>query len=306
MQKAKLYSKLPDKKIRCSACQFNCLIENGTVGHCQTRLNKNGVLYSLTYGVITGIQIDPIEKKPLYHFKPGSLVASIGSLGCNFRCKQCLNFTHSYGAKETLRALIRKPIKPLPSQTIINQVLKQGLKGIAFTFNEPVINPEFVHDTAKLAKEKGLFTVIVSNGSWTKEALNYYGKFIDAANIDLKGFSQKTYQKQGASFRKIPEMLIWAKKKKIHLELTTLIIPTINDNFTELGKMARWIKENLGADTPWHLSRFSPKLAPDPNFQKLPPTPLALLKKATQIGRQEGLNFVYTWPSRNARIREDD
>jgi len=298
MTKAKLWQS-EDKKIKCLACQRYCLIPKGKTGFCQTRLNKNGVLYSLTYGLITGIQIDPIEKKPLYHFKPGSLVASIGSLGCNFRCKQCLNFTHSYGAKETLQALVRKPIKPLSSQTIINQILKQGLKGIAFTFNEPVINPEFIHDTAKLAKDKGLFTVIVSNGSWTKKALNYYGKFIDAANIDLKGFSQKTYQKQGAFFGKILEMLVWAKKKKIHLELTTLIIPTINDNFTELGKMAGWIKKNLGADTPWHLSRFDPQLAPDPGFQKLSPTPLVLLEKIAQIGREKGLNFVHTRPSKD-------
>ena len=305
MTKARLWQK-EGKEIKCLACQRYCLISESKTGFCQTRLNRNGALYSLTHGMITGIQVDPIEKKPLYHFKPGELVASIGSLGCNFRCKQCLNFAHSYGARETLQTLIQKPIKPLSPQTIIDQVLKQGLKGIAFTFNEPIINPEFIHDTAKLAKKKGLFTAIVSNGSWTKEALDYYGKFIDAANIDFKGFSQKTYRKKGASLGIIPEMLVLVKKQKIHLELTTLIILTINDNLTELSKMARWIRKNLGADTPWHLSRFDPRLAPDPDFQKLPPTPPALLEKIAQIGREKGLRFIHTWPPRNARIRWHD
>jgi len=305
MIKAKLWQEA-DQKIKCLACQRYCLIPRGKTGRCLTRLNKNGVLYSLTYGLITGIQIDPIEKKPLHHFKPGSLVASIGSLGCNFSCKQCLNFTHSYGAKKTLQTLTQRPIKPLSPLTIINQILKQGLKGIAFTFNEPAINPEFVHDTARLAKEKGLFTVFVSNGSWTKEALDYYGKFIDAANIDFKGFSRETYRKQGAFLGTIPEMLILVKKRKIHLELTTLVIPTINDDLKELSQMTSWIKKNLGPDTPWHLSRFDPLLAPDPDFQKLPPTSPALLEKIAQIGQREGLNYIHTWPLKNVRMRQDD
>lgn len=280
---------MKEKKIRCLACQRMCFIPSGETGFCKTRQNRKGKIYSLTYGVTTGIQIDPVEKKPLYHFHPGEPVASFGSLGCNFRCKQCLNYSHSWGA--TIRS---KPA--ITPQKLINQVKKGGWPGIAFTYNEPAINPEFVHDTAKLAKKEDLFTVFVTNGSWTKKALDDYGKYLDAANIDFKGFSQKTYARQGAFFGQIPKMALYAQKKyKIHLEVTTLLIPTINNHVQELKKMTEWIVKNLGPKTPWHLSRFDPQAAPDEKFRQIPATTVGQLQKAAQIGQKAGLKFVYIW-----------
>jgi len=294
---AKLYKQLKNQKVRCLACQRQCLITPDQTGFCLTRQNHHGKLRSLTYGAITGIQIDPIEKKPLYHFYPGAKVASIGSYGCNFHCKQCLNHPHSWGelATQILKSQLAG-IKPVSPEKIIREVKKTKAPGIAFTYNEPVINPEFIRDTARLAKKEGLFTVMVTNGSWTRQALDYYGQYIDAANIDFKGFSSTTYQKMGAYFGQIPALAQYAQKKhKIHLEVTTLLIPTINIKPRELKKMASWMVKNLGPKTPWHLSRFSPDLAPDQKFARLPPTSINQLQQAAQIGRQAGLQFVYIW-----------
>lgn len=286
MKQARLYRR-QDRNLRCLACQHYCRISPGKTGFCGTRKNQSGRLSSLTYGQITGIQADPIEKKPLHRFRPGTTVASFGSLGCNFRCKQCLNYANSWGNTS--------PTVSVSPKNLVNQIKASGFPGLAFTFNEPAINPEFVHDTAKLAKQHGLFTVFVTNGFWTEEALDYYGRFIDAANIDFKGFSEKTYRKMGAFFKNIPEMALLALKKyKIHLEITTLLIPTINDNPAEIKKMTTWIAQNLGPKTPWHISRYDPGLAPDPDFAKLPPTSPALLEIARNIGLKSGIKYIYT------------
>jgi pyruvate formate lyase activating enzyme len=300
MKEAELFQKNPNQKARCLACQHYCVISPGKTGICQTRLNQNGQLYSLTYGLASALQVDPIEKKPLYHFHPGSKVASFGSLGCNFRCKQCLNYPTTWGqdSLDQLNQLRQScsPVSKISPAGLISQVQSARLPGIAFTYNEPSLNPEFVRDTAKLAKSEGLYTVFVTNGFWTKEALDYYGQYIDAVNIDFKGFSEKTYRKMGAFFKEIPEMAKYAQDKyKIHLEITTLLIPGINNSPTELKKMAGWIVKYLGSKTPWHLSRFSPELAPDETFAKIPPTPIPSLEKAAEIGRKVGLKFVYVW-----------
>jgi len=281
---ALLYQKLKNKAVRCQACQRRCLISEGKTGYCQARLNKNGKLYSLNYGLITGIQTP---------------VASVGSYGCNFHCKQCLNYSCSWGEPATniLKQIAEGKTKPTTTpEQIIKQIKKNGYPGIAFTYNEPAINPEFIHDTAKLAKKEGLFTVFVTNGSWTKEALDYYGQYLDAANIDFKGFTQKTYARQGAFFGQIPKLAKYAQDKyQIHLEITTLLIPGINDNPKELKKMTGWIVRNLGPKIPWHLSRFDPYLAPDEKFTKIPPTSIEQLKKAVEVGKKAGLKFIYIW-----------
>jgi len=305
MKEAVLYQKLKNKIVRCQVCQRRCLLLKDKIGFCRSRLNKSGKLYSLLHGIINGpIQIDPIEKKPFYHFKPGSLVASIGSFGCNFRCKQCLNWWCSWGEPATgeLKKLAQPKSLKLKAKSsispgeIIKTINEAGYQGIAFTYNEPVIWVEFAHDLAVLAKKAGLYPVFVTNGSWTKEALDYLGPYLDAANIDFKGFSEKTYQKQGAFFGQVPEMTIYAQKKyQIHLEITTLLIPGINDHPEELKKMARWISKNLGPDTPWHLSQFDPEAAPDKEFQKIPFTSVEQLEKAAEIGEKAGLNHVYIW-----------
>ncbi len=305
MKEALLYKKLKDKKVRCLVCQRNCLISPNQVGFCHTRFNQDGILYTLIYGILSGPpQLDDIEKKPLYHFHPGTKVLSIGTFGCNFRCRQCQNWWCSWGdpSSTILKGLKEKSVftnfqvqKATPEE-IVNLAIKVGSPGIAYTYNEPVIWLEFVLDCAKLARKKGLFNVCVTNGSWTREWLDLAGPYIDAANIDFKGFSPKTYAKQGAFWGKLLENAVYAQKKhKILLELTTLLIPSINDDPKELKKMAQWIQKKLGPNTPWHLSRFSPSSAPDPKFKEIPPTSKETLNQAYKIGKKQGLNFVYVW-----------
>jgi len=313
MYKAKLFRKLADKKLKCLVCQRYCQIADGQVGFCQTRLNKDGQIYSLNYGVLNGIQVDPIEKKPLYHFYPGTQVLSIGSYGCNYRCKQCLNYHCSWGesAKRILQKLkikneklkiavqnskIKEKDNYVSPEEIVNLAIQKNIPGIAFTYNEPSIWPEYVYETAKNAKKRGLYTVFVTNGSWSKECLEYLAPFIDACNIDLKGFYSQTYQKMGAFFGqvlKITELAV--KKYKIFTELTTLVIPTVNNSEKELKAIANWIVKNLGPEIPWHLSRFDPSLSPDKEFRKLPDTSVETLKKAYDIGKKAGLRYVYVW-----------
>lgn len=280
--------KRKSKISRCNVCQRRCLISEGKTGFCLSRQNINGKIVSLLYGQTTGIQVDPIEKKPFYHFKPGSLVATLGSYGCNFRCKQCLNWRYSRGAPATDYRI--------PPKEIAEKITSAGYHGVAFSFNEPVIWFEFARDIAKeFKKQKNNFAVFVTNGSWTKETIDRLTPQIDAANIDLKGFSESTYKKQGAFFGKIPQMAVYAQKKGIFLELTTLLVPTINNNPKEIKRLTGWIAKNLGPDTPWHLSQFDPTLAPDKEFQKLPFTSVEELQRAAEIGRKEGLNHIYIW-----------
>ncbi len=304
MKEALVYEKLKNKSVRCQVCQRRCLITDNNTGFCLSKVNKGGKLFSLTYGLLQGIQLDPIEKKPFYHFHPGALVPSIGSFGCNFRCKQCLNWHCSWGLPA--QALLHKiwaggPAEIIEPERLIADIKESGHKAIAFTYNEPVIWSEYVLDVVKLAKKAGFFTLFVTNGSWTKETLDKIGFYIDAANIDFKGFSAKTYASQGAFFGEILETAKYAKEKyNIFLEITTLLIPGINDSEKELEAMAKWIVKNLGPKTPWHLSRFDPELSTDPVFQKIPPTSVVQLKKAALIGRKAGLNFVYIWaPARD-------
>jgi len=304
MQSALFYKKLPGRKVSCNVCQRRCVIASGKTGFCLTRQNIQGKLFALNYGVLTGFQADPIEKKPLYHFHPGTQVLSLGSYGCNFRCRQCLNWPHSWGEPATaiLKGLAkgRKPKEITPAK-VIAAAKSSGYPGIAFTYNEPIIWLEYVLDCAKLAKKEGLFTVFVTNGSWTKESLAPLSKVIDAANVDVKGATVKSYQEQGAFFGKVLENLVLAKEKGIHLELTTLVIPGINDASEELEKISQWIVKNLGKKTPWHLSRFSPELAPDKEFKKKKATPKKTLEKAFQIGKKTGLEFVYVWAPSSGR-----
>lgn len=303
MKKALLFKKLKNKKIRCLTCQRYCQILPGKTGFCLTRLNQDGSLYALNYGLLNGPpQADPIEKKPFYHFLPGTKTFSLGSFGCNYRCKQCLNWWCSWG--EPASSVLKKVAKQKKSQRftratpekLVNLCLRAKLPSLAFTYNEPTIWLEYALDIAKLAQKKGLKTLFVTNGSWTKETLDAIGPYIDAANIDFKGFSEKTYAKMGSFWGQLLAMTKYAQKKhKIFLELTTVLIPGINSNRQELKKMAGWISKNLGPETPWHLSRYSPEMAPDKTFQKIPPPTREQLLEAKAIGKKAGLQFVYIW-----------
>jgi len=287
------------KAVKCNICQRHCNISPGQVGFCQTKKNVGGEIKDLTYGVITGYQIDPIEKKPLYHFRPGSQALSVGSFGCNYRCKQCLNYQSSYGplAEQMLEKLADgREIEKIEPKDVVDQALEQKVPGIAYTYNEPTIWSNFVYDTAKLAKKAGLFNVFVTNGSWSKQTIDKLAPVIDAANVDLKGFSKKTYQKMAAFWGNLLENLKYAYKKGIFIEITTLIIPSINDSRKELKQIAEWMAKEMDEQTPWHLSQYSPELAPDRKFQNIPRTPAETLEKAVEIGGKAGLKHVYVWP----------
>jgi pyruvate formate lyase activating enzyme len=310
MKKALLQKNLDRNIVRCLTCQRYCLINPGKTGFCLTKLNQDGQLYTLNYGLLNGPpQADPIEKKPLYHFLPGSKTFSLGSFGCNYRCKQCLNWWCSWGKpantvlkKLALQKKSKKFVQTSPEK-LVNLCLKAGLKSIAFTYNEPTIWLEYNLDIARLAKKKGLKTIFVTNGSWSKEALDKIGPHLDAANIDFKGFSAQTYQKMGAFWGNLLKMTQYAQEKhNIFIELTTVLIPSINDNPKELKAMAKWIVRNLGPKTPWHISAYSPSLAPDPLFQKIPPPSQKELLKAKNIGQKAGLEFIYIWAPRINKI----
>jgi len=315
MKNSLLYKKLGGQKIQCLACQRKCLIDKDKVGFCLARKNTGAKLHSLLWGQITGIQVDPIEKKPFYHFKPGSLVATIGSWGCNFRCKQCLNYSTTWGATNVLQALAKNPDqgtqinnKDITPNEIAKQIIQAGYQGIAFSYNEPVIWTEFAAEIAREFKSLAAsrqhpvspFAVFVTNGSWTRQTIDLLSPLIEAANIDLKGFSEKTYRKMGAFFGEIPEMAKYAQKKGIFIELTTLFIPGINDDPGEIEDLVNWIVRDLGPDTPWHLSQYDPQLAPDPEFQKIPFTSPQELQRTAGIGEKAGLHHIYIWPACNA------
>lgn len=290
-----MFEPLEKKVCRCKVCLHRCMIPPGEVGVCGTRLNREGVLYSLIYGITSGAQVDSIEKKPFYRFHPGTKVFSLGSWGCNFRCLHCQNDWCSWGEPAVMvlnRLKNKQKMAEITPEWVIKSALSYNCQGVASTYNEPAIWLEFNLDVFKLAKKAGLYTCYVTNGYATKEHLDLIGPYLDGYSVDFKSFSAKTQARMGAGvkFMEIAENTQCAKEKYgIWVEVTTLIIPTINDNLKELTKMARWIKENLGEETPWHLSRFFPAA----KRKNLLPTPMKTLIKARKIGLNEGLKYVY-------------
>lgn len=289
MKEALLYQKLADKKVRCGVCQRRCIIPPGGVGYCKTRINKAGVLYTTIYGIASTIHNDPIEKKPVFHFKPGSLCLSLGTFGCNFRCKFCQNWDISWadGVSEA-----KHGTKISPTQAI-KLAQKSGSQGVAITYNEPAIWLEYSLDVFKLAKPTHLYTVWVTNGYATTEALDLIAPYLDVYRVDLKSFDDKFYQKlinvPKAKIIFETTKYVHDKYPQIHIECVTNIIPTWNDNPKNLIAIARWIKKNLGPSTPWHVTRFFPCA----ELTNVPSTPPETILKAREIGLKEGLKFVY-------------
>ncbi len=291
-----LYDKLKDNRIHCLVCPRDCKIADGHAGFCGVRHNRGGRLYAITYGKITSAAADPIEKKPLFHFHPGSRVFSLGSAGCNLRCVHCQNWQIAHerldgasdGAGQTnLPGLIDMS----PAQAVA-AAKEAGCAGIAWTYNEPTIWLEYTIDTAKLCREAGLYTVYVTNGYATEAAVDAIGPLLDAYRVDVKGFTDEFYKKLAgaANWRTILAAAERAKKRwDCHVEIVTNIIPTLNDDDEQLRGIARWIVDALGAATPWHVTRFIPYL----DLASLPATPTATLDRARQIGLDEGLSFVY-------------
>ncbi len=288
MREALFYEKLQNKKIQCHLCPLNCLIADGKTGVCKVRKNEGGKLYSLIYGVVSSIAMDPIEKKPLYNFHPGTQVLSVGTYGCNMKCGHCQNWEISHIEGELK---LEGDNLLLPEQ-LIDLAVQKKAAGIAWTYNEPTIWFEYTLDCAKLAKEKGLYTVYVTNGYINCEPLDQIGPYLDAMSIDVKAFTKEAYKKlcKVGHYEKVLEIAERAKNKwNIHVEIVTNVIPTINDDEAQLSGIAKWIKDSLGTDTPWHVSRFFPYH----EYNNLEPTPIEVLKKAQKIGLANGLRHVY-------------
>ncbi len=278
---------LKNKIIQCNLCPHNCIIQNNKTGLCKTRKNINGKFYSLVYGLPCSVHIDPIEKKPLYHFMPGKAVLSIGTFGCNLFCKGCQNYKISRADAETLRT----NLKYYSPREIITIMKKQNIKMIAFTYNEPFIFFEYMLNIAKLAKKEKIKTVIVSNGYVNSAPLKELCKYIDGANIDIKGIIKSTYKEYSkADIAPILNNIKIIKKSGVWIELTNLIIPTINDNPADIKKLCVWIKKELGADIPLHFSRFFPQY----EISHLPATSPKVLDEAKNIAKSAGLNYIYT------------
>jgi pyruvate formate lyase activating enzyme len=286
MKEARFYNKAEDLSVNCYLCNHRCHIQEGKKGVCAVRQNMNGVLYTLVYGNPIAQHIDPIEKKPLFHYYPGSQSFSIGTVGCNFRCLHCQNSDISQSPRES--HILSHQI--FPPEQIVQAAKKSRCQSISYTYTEPTIYFEYAFDCSVLAKKEGIGNVFVTNGYTTLEALQSIQPYLDAANIDLKSFRDDFYRRVcGARLQPTLDSIRAYKKLGIWIELTTLIIPGHNDTEEELRDIARFIRE-LGVDTPWHVTAFYPTY----KLQDQPRTPAAVLKKAREIGLSEGLRYVYT------------
>ena len=272
--------------VRCDACAHRCVLRVGRVGICGVRENRAGQLVSTVHGEAAAVHVEPIEKKPLYHFLPGSLALSLATRGCNLHCDFCQNWELAQGH----RAGIVPRAEPLPPEAVVVRALDTGARTIAYTYVEPTVFLEYALDTARLARQAGLRNVFVTNGYQTPEALDLIAPVLDAANVDLKSFSDATYRRIcGARLEPVRETLTGLKRAGIWVEVTTLLVPGVNDGTAEVEAMAEWIGSELGAETPWHLSRFYPAN----RMAAFPPTPAATLERAADAGRRAGLAHVY-------------
>jgi pyruvate formate lyase activating enzyme len=287
-KEALLYEKLQDKKVRCNICQRSCVIKNNDRGYCLTRLNKDGILYTLIYSKVASYAVSPIEKKPLYHFYPGSEWLSLGTLGCNFRCPGCQNWEIAHDEIE----LNQKKTETITPEQSIVLAKNYDCKGISWTYNEPTVWFEYTLDGARLAKENHLLTNYVTNGFITLEALDTIAPYLDAFRVDIKGFSKKFYKRMChiSDFKGILQITERAKRKHgMWVEIVTNLTPGYNDDEAQLKGIASWIKNDLGQDTPWHITRFIPHL----ELSNVPATPVSTLEKAREIGLNQGLLYVY-------------
>ncbi|MDP3998762.1 MAG: AmmeMemoRadiSam system radical SAM enzyme [bacterium] len=285
-REALLYEKLEDKTVHCQLCAHRCFISSGKRGICSVRENRDGTLYTLVYGKAIAANVDPIEKKPLFHFLPGSKSYSIATAGCNFRCGFCQNWEISQISKGPRGQIVGEK---LPPEKIVKEALETGCKSIAYTYTEPTIFFEYAYDTAKLAHKKGLANIFVTNGYQTPETVAKMKGVIDAANVDLKSFSDDFYQKVcGARLKPVLKSIKKLYQNSIFLEITTLIIPDQNDSEKELWQIAKFIAK-VSPNIPWHISRFHP----DYQIIDNPTTPLETLRRAYDLGKKAGLRYVY-------------
>lgn len=286
LHNALLYDELENDTVQCNLCAHRCHIKEGSRGICRVRENRDGKLYTLVYGNLISRNVDPIEKKPLYHFFPGTKAYSIATPGCNFRCAWCQNWQISQMPKEMNMPEGRR-VMP---EEIVEDALRTGSKAIAYTYSEPTIFFEYSLDIAKLAKEQGLKNVYVTNGFMTREMLEMIQPYLDAANVDIKAFRDEPYRTlMGGHLKPVLESCKTIKAMGIWLEVTTLIVPDVNDDPDELREMASFIYEELGPETPWHLSRFYPQY----KMTDKAPTDESILFHTKEMGESIGLNYIY-------------
>ncbi len=286
MREAFLYEQCDNGSVKCKLCAHRCHISPNKSGFCGVRINDNGVLYTAAYGNLVASAIDPIEKKPLYHFLPGSKTYSIAIPGCNFRCGFCQNWEISQNNNMISRQRTSPQVEPA---AVVRAALANRCDSISFTYTEPVIFMEYAFETARLAREQGLRTVFVSNGYMTMEALDLIAPFLDACNVDLKAFTDSFYTKIcKAHLQPVLDAIDQINRKGIHIEITTLVIPGENDSPEELGRIAAFIS-NVNHDIPWHVSRFFPRY----QFLDHEATPEQTVADAVALGMETGLKYVY-------------
>jgi len=284
MQEAMHYKKINGNVVQCVLCPWYCTMRNRERGKCGVRENREGKLYSLVYARPCSANVDHIEKKPLYHFLPGSKSYSIGTVGCNLFCKFCQNHSTSKAKPEDVLSMKMEP------EQVVNNAVKSKCQSISYTYNEPTIFYEYVYEIVKIAKKRKLKNVMVTNGYINEKPLKELYKYIAAANVDLKGFSENFYKKLcGVRLEPVLHSLKLMKKMDIWIEVTNLVIPGYNDDMKMIKEMCKWIKKNLGNNVPVHFSRFYPCY----EMLDTPITPMETLVKAYETARNEGIRFVY-------------
>ena len=291
LKEADFYETLSNGLVRCNLCPNNCLIKQGKRGLCEVRENRDGKLYALNYSLPVSEHIDPIEKKPIFHMLPSAGVYSIATAGCNFSCLNCQNWQISQATVEDF------PLNKKTPEQIVRAALNSNSQAIAYTYSEPTIFYEYMYDTAKLAHENGLYNIMVTNGYINEEPLRKLCKYMDAFNVDLKSFSDEFYKKiTGGKLEPVLNTLKIVKEEGKLLEVTYLIIPSLNDSENEIKQAVKWLMNNLGKDCILHFSRFHP----DYKLRNLPATPISTVKRAREIALDLGLKYVYTgnmyWP----------
>lgn len=283
---ALLYDVLADDKVQCKLCAHRCTIKPDSRGICRVRENRDGALVTLVYGNLIAQHVDPIEKKPLYHFMPGTKAYSVATPGCNFRCSWCQNWQISQMPRE-MEMPRGQRVSP---EQVVEEAQEKGCRSIAYTYTEPTIFFEYAYDTAKLVKEAGLKNVFVTNGFMTPEMLDLMDPYLNAANVDIKAFHDETYRRlMGGRLDPVLESCRKMKDLGIWLEVTTLVVPGVNDDPEELRALASFIHDDLGPETPWHLSRFYPQY----QMQDRAPTDESLLRETKRMGAEMGLDYIY-------------
>jgi len=286
IKEAMLYNTLADKKVSCYLCHHHCQIVPSKFGVCGVRENREGKLYTHVYGEVIAAHVDPIEKKPLYHFMPGTTSFSIATIGCNFRCPFCQNWEISQVSKKDNKGLAGYNLAP---EDVVREAKGHRCQSISYTYTEPTIFFEYAYDSAKLARKEGLANIFVTNGYMTSEALETIQPYLDACNVDLKAFREETYKKVcHARLEPVLESIRLMKKLNIWVEITTLVVPEMNDGEEELEDIARFIA-GVSPDIPWHISRFHP----DYKYTHTRATPLETLRKAYSLGKKAGLRYIY-------------